>query len=341
VLGGLVYQRLRRALLPDFQRLWRRDVSRSADQLQRAIADLEQEVGVLRAGYRALTVAEHDRRDADVLAGLDASLDLDRLREHVCAAIARAPLVPEPTAHLVVAPLLPPDLYDLVLRAVPPPALFPDRDPVKQDFEMTGLDAAPELSRRVWRFLDDQLLPEVIVPALLQRFGDAVARRYAASGGPAFGEQAAAIPHRHFSGRIQLRRPGYHLRPHMDPKRVAITGLLYLARPGDDDTHGTDLFTLSEPIEASGLKTFFPEEAGVACHRASTIPYRPNTLLAFVNGGAAHGATLPPDARLRARLSYQFYIKPDDGALRRLLEGVAPDARAVWAELLDGRSSAA
>ncbi len=56
-------------------------------------------------------------------------------------------------------------------------------------------------------------------------------------------------------------------------------------------------------------------------------------MLAFVNSGAAHGATLPREAPLKERYAYQFYIKPDDGALKRLLAGLPEEARAPWAEL--------
>jgi hypothetical protein len=58
------------------------------------------------------------------------------------------------------------------------------------------------------------------------------------------------------------RRPGYHLEPHRDPKRSLLTCLLYLARPGDSDAQGTQLFawpmtTMWEPIgkwATGGLK---------------------------------------------------------------------------------------
>jgi hypothetical protein len=158
--------------------------------------------------------------------------------------------------------------------------------------------------------------------------------RYAEAGGREFADGAAQAPHRAFAGRIQLRRPGYELRPHFDPKRVAITGLLYLAKAGDDTAPGTQLFSLSRPVVASGMKTFFPEDDGVACTLVRTVPFRPNTLLAFVNGRGAHGAVLPSDAALRERYSYQFYVKPDDRALKILVDRLPASEREQWTGLV-------
>jgi hypothetical protein len=231
---------------------------------------------------------------------------------------------------VVVDNVLPADFYRLLADAIPPAELFPDRDPVKTDYEMDTLDQAPEITRRVWRFFDDDVVAGMLAPAVLARFREAVVAHYAETGGEAFGRQAAAIPHRTVAGRIQLRRPGYHLRPHLDPKRVAITGLLYFPQPGDGEAYGTQLFSVDRPFVASGMKTFFPEEAGLTCTLARTIPYRANTMLAFVNSRAAHGATLPADAPLLERYAFQFYIKPDDGQLKKLLQQLPEADRAAW-----------
>jgi hypothetical protein len=230
----------------------------------------------------------------------------------------------------VIEQVLPPDFYELLSRAIPPAEMFPDRDPVKQDWEMEALDRAPELTRRVWSFFDTRIVPEVLAPAIFARFRSAVVDHYAQTGGDRFGAAAADIPHRTVAGRIQLRRPGYHLRPHLDPKRVVITGLLYLAREGDREDYGTQLFRVSGPFTQSGMKTFFPEEAGLTCEVARSVPFRANTLLAFVNSGAAHGATLPADAPLDERYAFQFYIKPDDGRLKKLLLELPEEIREDW-----------
>lgn len=333
MLARLLYPRLRGLILKDARQGWREDDAASAARLQESVSKLREEVVVLRRGYRDLLVAELNRRDAPRVDAVRASLDCRRIAAHVADAVAGAELRGQPMPHLVIEGLLPADAYDLLLQAMPPVEVFQDRDPVKQDFEMSALGAAPQLSQLVWRFFDEELVAGVLAPALLRRLNEAVVTHYAATGGPEFGEKAAAIPHRSFAGRIQLRRPGYALQPHLDPKRVVVTGLLYLARPGDDPSYGTQLFSVDRGFVSTGNKTYFPEQHGMRCTVTSTVPFTPNTLLAFVNSGGAHGATLPADARLRERYAFQFYIKPDDGALKGLLAEVSDDARAPWADL--------
>lgn len=67
---------------------------------------------------------------------------------------------------------------------------------------------------------------------------------------------------------------------------------------------------------------------------ARTVPYRPNSMLVFVNSRAAHGAALPADASLDERYTYQFYVKPLDGDLKKLLRKLPEDARKAWDEIL-------
>jgi hypothetical protein len=330
-------------LLPDFRRLWTRDIdARLKDlQLESRVKDLQQRVAVtqselssLRAAHRKLVLSEWTASRAALIDTLGSRLALDRIRAHVCNAVTNAVVHTEPTTHVVIDRVLPPDFYDLLSRAIPPSELFPDRDPVKQDWEREELDRAPELTRKVWTFFDDHVVREVLAPAIFARFRSAVIGHYAATGGEAFGEAAADIPHGPVAGRIQLRRPGYHLRPHLDPKRVVITGLLYLAREGDREDYGTQLFRVNGPFTHSGMKTFFPEEAGLTCDVARSVPFRANSLLAFVNSGAAHGATLPADATLDERYTFQFYIKPDDGKLKKLLQSLPEEIRADWKGLV-------
>jgi hypothetical protein len=337
VLARLLYPRLRGLILKDARQGWSEDVAASTARLQASLADLRAQVASLRRGYRDLLIAELNRRDAHELDAVRARLDRGCLGAHLTQAIDRAEVRPDPMPHLVVRDLFPAEFYALLLRAMPPVEVFQDRDPVKQDFEMGALLTAPDLSRLVWQFLDEELVGGVLAPALMRRLAPAVTSHYALTGGEEFGRQAAAIPHRSFAGRIQLRRPGYTLQPHLDPKRVVITGLVYFARPGDDPSHGTQLFSVDRPFVSAGIKTYFPGQHGLSCMLAATVPFTPNTLLAFVNSGGAHGATLPPDAALKERYAYQFYVKPDDGGLKRLLAGLPEQARAPWAEFLTPR----
>jgi hypothetical protein len=333
VLGRFVFLRLRRALLPDFQRLWNRDFEPKITDVERRVAALEAELAELRAFKRQATVAEWTSRVAPLVERVDAISGPD-LHRHVAAAIAGAELVDEPTPHMVVRDVLPDDVYELLVTAIPPADSFPDRDPVKRDYEMSALADAPPLTRRMWKRFDEEIVAAMVTPAVLDRLRPAIVEHYAMVGGRAFGESAAAIPHRPFAGRIQLRHPGYSLKPHLDPKRVAITGLFYFPRPGDSEDHGTQLYAIDRPVVPDSMATFFPEQAGVACTLARTVPYRRNSLFVFVNSRAAHGAVLPPGAATAERYTFQFYVKPDDGQLKKLLKTLPPASLAGWEEFL-------
>jgi hypothetical protein len=236
LLRRLVYSRLKNALLPDYRRARSKDFDASAKTLQRTLSDVQAELADLRRAHHALVVKEWTASRAPLLDDLDARLSLDRVRAHVTAAVNRVSVCTDPTTYAVIENVFPADFYELVNAAIPPAELFPSRDPVKQDFHLDEhLDGAPLLTQRVWRFFDEDVVAGILAPALHQRFHDAVVEHYAEAAGGDFGERAAAIPHRGFAGRLHLRRLGYHLKPHLDPNRVVITGLVYFARPGDGE----------------------------------------------------------------------------------------------------------
>jgi hypothetical protein len=50
------------------------------------------------------------------------------------------------------------------------------------------------------------------------------------------------------------------------------------------------------------------------------VPFKPNSAVAFLNWGGAHGADIPKDApRDTERYSYQFYVSPEPAALAALV----------------------
>jgi hypothetical protein len=337
---GFVYARLKSALLPDFRRAWSKDVEASVKTLERELSHVQAELADLRRAHQTLVVNEWTNTRQPLLDNLDARLRLEPIRSHILGAVERAAVCTDPTTHAVIENILPADFYELVNAAIPPAELFPSRDPVKQDFHLDEhLDGAPLLTRRVWRFFDEDVVAGILAPALHHRFHAAVVDHYAETAGGDFGTRAAVIPHRGFAGRLHLRRPGYHLKPHLDPKRVVITGLVYFPRPGDSEAYGTQLFRVGKPFTSSTMGKFYPEDEGLPVELARTVPFRPNTLLAFVNSRAAHGATLPADAPLRERYAYQFYVKPRDGDLKKLLLELPPESRSSWARFLDDPST--
>ena len=132
-------------------------------------------------------------------------------------------------------------------------------------------------------------------------------------------------------GRIMLRRPGYLLTPHRDPRWGFVTLLMYLAREGDDEAFGTQLYRVREDEEAPSSRVFYFEPH--RCELVKSVPFRANTFLAFLNSSGAHGASIPADAQppCLERYLYQVRLGPTGPVIKRLLQLMPPDRAALWA----------
>ena len=335
-------------LLPYLRRRWREDQQRSSDKVEarfdrhmatvatrlekldnlpRAPADTGERLDALEQSLRTLSRkanrleaalrfnAEHrERRYGSHV------FDEACIATHVAAAIDRARLDTDPMAHLVVEGLLPRETYDALVDAIPPAELFSDKDDRKQNFKLHAADAAPEWTVTALSFMEDVIIPRMIVPGLLQKFDAHVHATYEKKYGTTRGAQVAALTHIATAGRLMLRRPGYHLEPHLDPDRVVVTCLIYFARPGDDESFGTSFYRIDGDPVIDRRNTFFPRNEGYACDLVKTAPFRPNTAVAFVNAGGAHGAGIPSSAPAGTeRYAYQFYVSPEPAALAAII----------------------
>ena len=308
-----------------------RRLSRDVEALQEALRDTA--VRAARGDRAAAQLRlmfdlnEHQRAR---IASLPELLDEGAIYTHVSRAIAGAALEAEPFEHVVVDDVLPPAVYELLLAALPPQPFFDDHDPYKLDmhFPMTF---GPTLAMTVWNFVDGVLARRIVQPVLLDRFHEPLQNHFDTVFGPSFRERANALPYLSSGGRLMLRRAGYHLDPHRDPKRSMLTCLLYLARPGDSEVHGTQLFRVIGDREANYKQTYYPEADGQQCELAEVVSFRPNRRLAFLNSRGAHGATIPADAGPGLeRYSYQFYVAPENGALGTLIRDLPRDRRVMW-----------
>ena len=119
--------------------------------------------------------------------------------------------------------------------------------------------------------------------------------------------------------------------PHRDPKWGFVTGLVYLARDGDPEEHGTSLYRVRGDEEAPSDKPYYVEES--RCELVKTVPFRANTLFAFLNSTGAHGATIPADAKPATleRYVYQFRLGPSAQAIQQLLAAMPPERSERWA----------
>lgn len=320
------------------------DVEQTLKPLRKELRHLTSQVQELQETLRATAerAARGDRAAAqvkwtlvlnaqhDLQTRLDRVLDEPRIAAHIRAAVAAAPIVHEPLDHIVVERLLPDDVYELLIEAIPPIPFFTDTDPAKQDLPIP-MAFGPSFHTRAWAFVDEAIGRRSIRPAVMARFHAELQTYYDTIFGPGMRERANQLPQSTSGGRLMLRRPGYHLSPHRDPKRSLITCLMYLARPGDDEAHGTQLFSVVNDSEAHYKQTYYPEREGHHCELARRVPFTPNSMLAFVNSRGAHGAHIPADAPLSLeRYSYQFYIAPDNEALGTLIRSLPKDRRAMW-----------
>ncbi len=263
----------------------------------------------------------------DDLLRADDLLDPERVDAHVRAAVAAAIIETAPLPHTVVERWLPDDVFACVVKGVPPAVFFADRDVTRQRLTVP-FPLAPSYSQRVWRFMADEVVGRSLSAALNEKFRDVV-REYVRSFCPAMPADLDLTLHPS-DGRIMLRRPGYVIPPHRDPKWGFITGLVYLARKGDNEAYGTQLYRVRDDTDAPTGRPFYVEES--RCELVRTVPFRPNTLLAFLNSTGAHGAWIPADAQPSnlERYVYQFRLGPDRDAIGRLLSLMPADRRVRW-----------
>lgn len=328
---------LHRLVHPDGDRaikLLRKDLRRLTKRLEDLEAAQQEAAEVMRRADRTSAqlklVSVLNRRHQQEVERLPEVLDEACIAEHVRCAIAAAPLLTDPYEHIIVEQVLPDAVYELLMRAIPPVEFFNDRDLIKQNVTFP-MEVGPTFSVMAWEYMDDVIARRMIRPVVLEKFHEPLQRHFEAVFGTAFLERANALPQSVHGGRLMLRRPGYHLGPHRDPKRAMLTCLMYLAREGDSEAYGTQIFRVHDDAEAGYKTTYYPEEEGRTCELVKVVPFKPNTMLVSLNSHGAHGATIPIDAPADLeRYTYQFYVAPDNEALGTLIKSLPPAQRAMW-----------
>jgi hypothetical protein len=307
------------------------DLQERAQRLEAEVRELKQllgEVSVRESQLRAIY-----RRDVELTPALDALpgvLDLAAIATHVRRAIAAAPMFDEPFPHAVVTDMWPEEFYDALIRGIPPLELFNDRAINKQRL-VVPFEDAPIYSRRVWGFLVNEVLDAIVAPAFVEKFREPLDAWLAESWPALEASPTKAIRFQSTDGRILLRRPGYLIPPHRDPKWGFLTCLVYLVRPGDSERWGTQLFSVDSDVEAPSVAPHWIRAA--QCRLQKDIPFRRNTALVFLNSAGAHGAQIPADAQPPdlERYVYQFRVGPTSSAIRQLMALLPEERRQLWA----------
>lgn len=307
------------------------DDRRQIRELLDSVSRLETELATVTRRERQLrAIAAADAELERKSRRLDQILQHDSIATHVRSAVAAAPLYDDPFPYAVVDGLLPEAFYNALIDGLPPRELFSDRAINKQQL-VVPLELGPAYSRRVWGFMADTVVPDMIAPALLEKFR-VHATAWLTHNFPAVGTNPIdSIPMTCSDGRILLRRPGYYIPPHRDPKWGFITCLMYLARRGDSERWGTQLHRVVGDDEALGARPHWIDEQ--KCEPVEHIAFRRNRALVFLNSVGAHSAQIPADADPPGleRYAYQFRIGASAEAIKSLVDGLPADRRAVWA----------
>jgi hypothetical protein len=308
----------RRKIEAEFLRELRNEVTAVREEATAESRRHDESIRELQARSRA---AEHEVHQLRVALAAESArverrypkaLDSARVTKHVAKAIASADVRLDPMPHMVITSILPDDTYQGLLESIPPTLFFrADHHGRKHDLKFRSAQILPTWTRQAWSFIEHDVVPRMLVPSLMQKLAPYVPVSPQPSSAGA--SEQSLTTYGGSGGRLMLRRPGYVLAPHNDPLRTTATCLVYLAKPNEDDRYGTQLYRLNDTPVIDRTNTFYPEQHGYSCELVTTVPFTPNTLVIFLNGGAAaHGVVVPETAPATTeRCAYQFYISAD------------------------------
>ena len=293
-------------------------IAEALEALKASVETLQQSVETIGDRLQLLATVRKQDLQADgamprVVTELEGMADAIEARiERVTAGLT---VSTEPFPHVVIDELLPVDLYRTMLESLPPREFWRSSGRGRDYWEIET-DVGPWPTEAVWRFVDRRIVNEILRPRLERAFDSHLARFWRDN----FDMDPACVRYRIAEGRLQLRRKGYRLRPHLDPPHAALTGLYYLARPGDDARYGTALYKPSSPIPVKRQGIYYPEDQGIAVEHVTTVPFRANSLLVWMTSLGPHGADLTAEEVPKSleRCTYQFQLVTDDETRRRM-----------------------
>lgn len=299
-----------------------RKAQRMMDALER-LPELEQRVEQCMVAY------QKDARFADRVTQFQARIDPRRVQEHVRAIVAAAPLEMDPCAYVVLNDVIPDDLYDEMLSALPSTVFFKRHDPTREEMQVP-FNFAPAYSRVVWDFFLTHVVEQALIPALTDKFRPAL-DTFLAKHWPSLGTWAESrLSLQVGNSRLLLRRPGYVIRPHRDPRWAFLTCLIYLQKRGADHIYGTQLYRLKREREATHNSPFWVSDS--ECDLVRDVPGGRNQALIFLNSTGVHGASIPTTAPADLeRYVYQVQLSPDPAERKRLIDLLSGAEKAGWA----------
>jgi hypothetical protein len=315
-----------------------RTISRQLEQLEETLNRQQKvldEIPELQAQVRrCMTAYTKDARQTEWLESLREKLgDGERIAAHAIAAVQRAQLELDPFPHIVIDKLLPEEMANELIRAVPSNTFFKTEDMKRQELEVPFV-LAPAYSREMWNTFFHKVIAEAMVPALMEKFRPAL-DDFLHTHWPELGSMAeSGITLRVSNSRLLLRRPGYVIKPHRDPRWAFLTCLVYLPQTADHQVYGTQLYRLRREPEVTHSSPLWVDRSD--CELVKDVPALRNTAVVFLNSTGAHGASIPSDAPANVeRFLYQVQFGVDEATKERLIAGVTEGARSSWATARD------
>lgn len=304
----------------------RRTAEQSGQRVDSALAAHEEALALLpelHARVERLTTAyTHDAKSAGRLNDFLAAVDRQAVLAHVKCSVERAELQLAPCPHLVVENIFPEDVFDRLVEALPAPVFFEKTDDLRDEMPVPFM-MAPAYCRAVWN-LFHEAIEQAFLPAVIAAFRPAL-DDFVRTSWPSLGSwEEAGITLRAANPRLMLRRRGYLIKPHRDPRWAFLVTLFYAAPRGSAHTYGTQLYRLIRERDEAHTSPLWlaPDE----CELARDVPGIGNSALVFLNSTGAHGASVPDDAPADfLRYVYQARFSPDRATKNRLIELLAAE----------------
>ena len=235
--------------------------------------------------------------------------------QHVIERLKTAEIVADPYPHYTLERVFPDGFYQSLLQHLPGPGAYQNL------FEITTLKldhfrfrdqrdladgwtaSLSDKLRCFWEEFNSWFLSSELAQAVLDSFaGPMLARFGERAGWPVVSIETQLIRH----------RAGYFLGPHTDLSTKLVVLLIYLAPNDRHEQLGTSLYRPKEEGFTCPDSAHYPFEDFI---RVKTVPYRPNTLLAFERSDRSfHGVEPLAEQDVaecnRDLVQYVLYDKP-------------------------------
>jgi hypothetical protein len=234
---------------------------------------------------------------------------------HLVERLRTAEILDDPYPHFYIENIFPDTYYRALLAHLPGGALYRNlyevtdlkldhfRHRDQRDMDPGWTKDMPEAIRRFWDDFSTWFLGPELAMAILRSFGEPLRERFGDEPRwPAVSVEAQLIRH----------REGYFLGPHSDLWSKIVVLLFYLA-PDERAAHlGTSIYRPKDPGFSCPRSLHHPFEDFI---KVKTVPYRPNSLFAFLRSDRSFHGVEPlskADAALcdRDLIQYVVYDKP-------------------------------